>query len=254
MLLFDSIEHLKEEVWDRKSELFFKVSRNGKYGVINKKGEMICEPIYDYVYTISDQFIKAVNNGLNSLLIDTKGIEVFKPQGTFSVRYYTGKILILEYGGKYGCVNNDGSIICEPIYDDIHALAEDKVGAVLNEKWGVINSKGEKICPCIYDEVESFDIHSFAKVRKKGKWGAINGEGKEVCPCIYDDIYYSERHPAKFLNNFIYVVRDGKYGVLTLNYDLICECIYDEIFFNHDIHRTCVRLGDKIGYIPDKSI
>lgn len=96
------------------------VKINDKYGCINKKGEIVIEPEWDYII-----------------------------QGNRNNR------ILVERDSLFGYIDNKGRILIKPQYHEAE-LFEEGLAAVYNgEKYGFINIKGDTVLPFIYDELYS---------------------------------------------------------------------------------------------------
>ena len=57
-----------------------------------------------------------------------------------------------------------------------------------NGKYGFIDEKGSLIIPCIYDDVSSFN-EGLASVKRNGKYGFIDKKGNIIVPFIYQCMF-----------------------------------------------------------------
>ena len=120
---------------------------------------------------------------------------------------YNGNHVIatVRFKGKPTAINEMGTVMVPPKYDDIRLieiLGELKDLAFFvfkNGKVGVY-TKGKELFPTIYDYMDVSPGVQF-KVHRNGKWGLINSEGIIVIPVIYDDLrqIYSNNNPG-FIN------------------------------------------------------
>ena len=147
------------------------VSVGGKYGYIDKDGNMVIEPQFDG----ADGF----ENGLARVLID----------------------------GKHGFIDKTGSLVIPARYDDAGSFGY-KVGLApvkFKGEWMMIDKSGNvAIPPAGYERMFSFS-EGIAKVRINGKYGFIDEKGNLVIPAVYDeatdflsDISYVSRDGRKF--------------------------------------------------------
>ncbi len=122
------------------------VSKNKKYGFINKNGKEVIPRIYDDVFDFSEGLAPVLKNE------------------------------------KYGFIDKHGQEVIPCIYDDVLNFSEGLAAVLKNEKWGFINKQGQEIVPCIYDRARSFQEGRVA-VMKNNRWSFLNKEGKEVFKC-----------------------------------------------------------------------
>jgi hypothetical protein len=172
----------------------------GKYGLKDKKGNIIITPKYDDIWSEenSSRIWLEVDNQWGFL--DSKGLEVLSPRYYFSPNdIYAGKIR------RKGMFKGGYSRACIEAKD---------VGVVIKGgKWGFIDSTFKEVVPFKYDAVNFFS-DGLAAVNiggeyyhydvdygfRGGKWGFIDNTGKVVIPIVYDDNesgYWFENGKAK---------------------------------------------------------
>ncbi|MEG1705009.1 MAG: WG repeat-containing protein [Clostridia bacterium] len=97
-----------------------------------------------------------------------------------------GLFFKVKFNGLWGVINQDGTEICIPKYDDISCFKNGFAKVKLNGLWGFVNQEGKQICIPRYLEVCDFE-NDFAKVKvnkswgfkdENGLWGFIDKNGK----------------------------------------------------------------------------
>ncbi len=173
-----------------------------KWGAINKKGEVVILPRYDFV--IIDP-------------ITCSGLVRVGIVRTFDNDYYT-RDYAPYYRYRVGLFNSVGELILDIEYEGVTVSQDGKLLSVQNMEghYGVLNLKGDIIVPFgKYSYIDGFD-NGLARVKigqltngvknSGNKWGLINEEGVEVVPAIYDNIwnfYGKNRYSTR-------VEKDGK--------------------------------------------
>ncbi|MDR1761045.1 MAG: WG repeat-containing protein [Bacteroidales bacterium] len=133
-----------------------KITPNGVFkecGIIDKKGDVRVQPIYDYD------------------LINDLGKSIF----------------IVKQGDKYGAINNKTELCLEPIYDWIsNDLRQDAEAYVIRKgnKYGFIDQNGKIFIDLQYDGASVF-AEGIAPVLKNEQWGVINLKGETVVDFKY---------------------------------------------------------------------
>lgn len=200
--------------------------KDGKYGFINTKGEIIIEPILDNVVAQRN------DNLFEGWLIEIKqqdkvGI-VYKGKKVLPPCYdridFSGKIFIIKedarykifdlqgnfmkdlpfenvYGfgkginsvfrqnGKYGIIDDVGNIIIDAQFDSLDCLIEGYAPFEKNEKWGYINKAGEVVIEPQFDFCSFFD-NGYAQIKQNGKYGFIDFKGNIILPPKYENCFY----------------------------------------------------------------
>lgn len=171
---------------------FAAVNVNDKYGFINKKGEIVIQPIYEK----ADGF----NKGLAAVkvdnkwgFIDTLGNFIIQPKydETYGFDYSYTSWAVVEVNQKYGIIDRSGNYLLEPIYarlniSDSSLLAEAEI--IDNRgspKYGMLNEKGEWVLSPEYEDLFYWD--KYVTAMKDDKYGVIELNSKKIIiPFVYD--------------------------------------------------------------------
>lgn len=144
---------------------YYVLYENEKMGVIDTKGNVIIDAIYDNLKIPNPQ--KAVficekdenkiakNSNKETIFSEYEEVSAIDTKGTVSSIPYEKQVLRYKQNGKYGLINYEGKVITKPIYESIDGL-ENKESELLvkqNGKYGVINQKGAKIIKAEYDGI-----------------------------------------------------------------------------------------------------
>lgn len=121
----------------------YAAKRDGKFGYIDKKGEMIIPP----------QFERALGF--------VEGL---------------GRVGI---GDKQGYIDETGKFVIPLKFDEAHPFSEGLAGARIGERFGFIDKSGAFAVPPRYEQVEHFS-EGIAAVMENGKWGYINRQGDTI--------------------------------------------------------------------------
>ena len=132
------------------------VKINNKYGFINKNGEIIISPEYDFIRNFSNNRAIVSKKGIQSTLIDTFGNKIFEIKKGTIRELYEGIYEVSENGLNYW-INSQGEIMMPNKYETIEeiiphpffkGLQNDNIInqlVLLNRGnfYGLINLKGE---------------------------------------------------------------------------------------------------------------
>lgn len=189
------------------------VKIDGNYGVINKNGEWVIEPIYDSA-------------------IDFDGNKY--------------KYACVNKDGKYGALKPDGTWLIEPKFDeDFNIYDSGSMNVVYNGKSGVLNVEGEWIIEPVFDYSLYFNAMSFSDgllpVKSEGKYGYMNKEYKFVIEPKFKLAW-------SFEDGLAIVILEDKYGYINKEGKFTIEPKFAYAASFQD-GLACVKLEDKYGFI-----
>lgn len=177
------------------------VNINGKYSYIDRKGLSILEDRYQDGYSFSES-MGAVKRNNKWGYINLSGELIIKSQFE-EVKPFVENHAAVKIVNKWGYIDKSGQMIIKPQYDQVENFSEDIAAVKLNGKWGFVNSDGNIIVDLEYDEVKDFH-EGYAAVMKNNKWGFINNNGKMCIDLKYDDVgNFSEGKASVKLSNYI---------------------------------------------------
>lgn len=229
----DTVEAL--ENYDESNSLWYvssllKVSKDGKYGLIDLNGNQIANCEYDSISTL-----KGVNNSYitekdgNYGLIDNVGSVVidnqYKAIEPISNRYEDGYIVQSE-DNKYGVINSAKATVLENEYDEIkNVYANGKYYIVREgENWKVVDTEGNEYLNENFDDIISINGEN-AVVQNNGKYGVVSiADGASIISTSYDSITYGAD------NNYI-VEKDSKFGIVNTNKERLVDFEYENIVY-----------------------
>ena len=155
-------ENLREaagpESCAKETGVLFLIKEHGKYGYIDKTGQIVIRPQYDYAENFCE------------------GLAVVGVSGTtthFGVKHDE------HSGGKYGYIDTNGKIIIQPQYDWAGGFREGLAPVAVGGKWkgymhyggqhGYINKTGKMAISARYSDAREFS-GGLAVVGVGGKW------------------------------------------------------------------------------------
>lgn len=219
---------------------YYQLNKDGKYGVISKKGEILIEPIYDNIKIPNpekDVFIcekenktTILNERCEEILNQFEEVSAISINGTISSLPYEKRVLKYKQDGKYGLIDYNGKVIIKAIYEEVEGL-ENKESELLvkkNGKYGVINDRGTKLIKEEYDSVTADGYYTeknkYAlsgyiisnKTTNGYRYGYINYKLQKVLNVEYNIV---ERVMEINDGQDIYIIasKNGKFGVIKNN-------------------------------------
>ncbi len=166
------------------------IFKDGKYGLVNKSGEYVVEPIYDYISDFNDGmcafFIQDISNNVKIGYFNTKGEVAIEPMPaeltlnsgySYDYNFYNGVAMYRQPNTlKYGYINKNGEFIIEPIYQWAEPFKGNLAPVTKGDKYGYINTSGTLILPYKYVFADAFS-DGLAAVFNGTTWGYIDETG-----------------------------------------------------------------------------
>ena len=213
---------------------YHSVYTNGKWGVINSKGEIVLEPIYDEMVQVPNKSKKVfictydVNYGsetYKSKAVNEKNENLF-PQ-------YEKVDVIQNVDENNNLINEDGIL---KVYK--------------NGKYGIIDLEGKEILPCEYDDIYSLNSVKNSIITVRGnKKGLVDSKGSIIISNEYKNI---EKLTNKYENGYIIENDQNKFGVISYNKKIVLECKYDEIKNVYGDNSYVVKENDKLKIVDSQ--
>jgi hypothetical protein len=262
-------EHRQYEVLQIDEYNYFVLYTDGKFGVIDKKGNIIIEPQYTMVkipnplekvfvcYQGDD--IQILDETGKELFTEYEAVEPIKLNSTASDLVYEKTVLKYKENGKYGIIDFKGEKITDAIYEELTSFEyrEGELKVKQDGKYGVINIRGYELVPCSYDEVEddkyvdsqnNYQTSGYIVSIKEDdgyKYGYVNYKGKVILKTIYNQIIRVVETGDKD-NIYLIVLDNGKYGILKNNKKIL-ENDYQSIEYNDETETFTIGKGSSYG-------
>lgn len=179
------------------------VRHMGKYGLMNRSGEMVVEAKYDLIEELENPgYVKASNDDLFGV-IDVNG-NVIVPLKYDYVGRMSEDIIIVREDGMYGFYDKHGNLVAPIEYKEIREFVGGMARFRGVKKFGFINTKGEHIVDAFADEAENFK-EGACLVTMNNNIGLMNLNGDWVAAPMYED-------GGSFSGGYAYLAQSGKYG------------------------------------------
>jgi len=273
--------------FDWLGDSYYRAKRDNYWGVTNDIGKEIIYCKYDSVvqYTEGKLLVKFLGedgilnlNGDWEILPQNKDIEIVDPlrylirstYGSFVAYYpetvdFTAEYFLYRLGNrylektideKYGLLDEEGTRIIKPEFDQISKLQEDSIyyackengysfitksgeimianddrfeeindmseefiGVKIDGRWGFVDINGKLRIANQYDNIGSYN-EGLAPIKILGRWGYIDKREDIMVQPAYDTVY-------SFRNGLCEVVKKGKYGLIDATGKITLECEYD---------------------------
>lgn len=202
----------KQNIWYEDNVL--RVSKNGKYGLINFDGQEILPCEYDEITAL-----KSIKGNLIVKKAGNVGLVNEKGQTIISAQYknvltlkegYKSEYIIVNENNQYGLISTSGTILIEPKYEAVKYLNSSNLFAIKEAGvWKVINTQdGSILVDGGYEDIIEAKSENII-VKKDGKLGVVSKANEEKIKPQYEELKYA-------FSIYYIAKKDGKYGVINL--------------------------------------
>lgn len=206
-----------------------RVKQNGKYGLINFKGEKILDTVYDDIHSLkgvkNSLIIKkdgntGICNDYGAIIADT----IYKDILAIGNSNENGYIIVTSEN-KYGIIEIDKSIKIEPIYESIKYIgSKDYYAVKTNGKIHLFDNSTKTVMDATYDSIENMNGENII-IKAKDKYGIVDKSGNKKVDTNYEYLEYA-------FSNYYIAKKSGKYGIIDINGTEVVECKYKDIVAN----------------------
>lgn len=194
-------------------------NKEGKYGVLNLKGEIVIPFRFDYISKFNYRIAEAELNG-EFFYINEEGEVLFeeKYDRICGFQEEMGAVLM---GNLRGFINLNGEIAIPCQYNEVKNFSEGYAAVEKNNKWGFIDRTGELLVDNRFVEVRNFQ-EGYAAVKIGEKWGFVDREGRFVIECVYNEV-------KDFQEGYAAVMKDGKWGFIDNTGSILIDLQFDDV-------------------------
>lgn len=209
-----------------------RVRRNGKFGFMNYKGQIVIATEYEKAEDFHEGLAAIRINGKWGY-INHKNDTVIKPVFE-SVHKFSGGLAAYGKNGKHGYINTKGEEIIKAQFDRVCHFRNNRAWVLVKGKWGCINTKGEFIISPYYSDTQDFR-EGYAWVFKDMTWGLIDSTNKYlVAPNERNGLIYAQNAAfetfAKFNNGLIISRNNDKFGYSDITLKRVIPATFDHAF------------------------
>lgn len=225
---------------------YLAVYTQGKWGVINSRGEIVIEPTYNDMIVVPDPtksvFIyqsnvnletgtfdsKAIDNNSKNLFENYEKVEALQNIDSNNIISYDTNALKVSNGGKYGLINYEGNELLACEYDDITPLkgVKNSLVTLKDGKYGLVDNSGNVIIENNYTEITPLTNRyedGYVVKDENGNYGLMNYNKKQVLECKYSKI---ENVTG---NNLYAVTENGNKEIVGENGEVKLTYNYEEV-------------------------
>lgn len=240
---------------------------DGKWGVIDNKGNIVINLYYDEMIIVPDKNIdlficmydvdyesgtyktKVLDKNSKEILTEFEGIEPLENSDGNNIWYES--VLRFRKDGKYGLIDFSGKEILKPEYDNIYALQGTEKSIIIEKsgKQGLVNSStGEVIIPAEYIGISGLSKKfedGYIVRNTENKVGLIASDKKIIFNAKYDEI----KNVAG--TNYYVVVENGNLEIVDKAGEVVLNSGFNTVE-EINLDNFVVTINDKYSLI-DKS-
>ncbi len=234
-----------------------KVRKDGKWGIINKKGDLLVPCKYDEYQNITQNVLiydpdrengycgveLRDNSSQNKIYCNKYGEPITPPSTDYITPYFNYNEYVLSVNGKPRLYHN-GKLLIDTLYQWIYPIKAKNMFYVVGvneepldmdsltiKKTGILNSSGKVVVP-LSEEYEDFRVIStdyeyiIFRDTKSNKYGIMSTQGTIVLPAEFQFIYSNTQESKHFL----YEKPNGMTGFIGKDLKKMFEFDCDYIF------------------------
>lgn len=167
-------------------ENLFLFKDNRRWGGVDGNGNEVFEASFDSFQKINEQFIVLVSKNLKFLYSD-KAADIISKDEYSGFYDFSETQILTKKQRRLGLINDDGTMVLEAKYHEIHAYAEDLYRVNYEGAWGVVSSNDEIVIPFDYNYIAP-SKNNVCAAKKGTYWTAINLSGEELIEAKYEQI------------------------------------------------------------------
>lgn len=253
---------------------YFSAYVDGKWGVINNKGETIIDitydemviipnptkPVFICIYDVNEQTgeykTKAINEKQEELFTEYDRVEAIENFDSKQNIWYEKESLRVVKNGKYGLIDFNGKTLLQCEYDNIVSLKSTSENLLVSKdnKVGIVNTMGQNIIPIEYKEIKLLKEglkDEYIIVNEEGNSGIISTSGTIIIEPKYNEIKYlnsTEIFAAKIDNKWNLVNKKG--DILNNTYDDYTYSKGDYVIVKKDEKYGIITISGEVKIEP----
>lgn len=167
------------------------IEKDGKVGLASNVGDIIIEPKYNKISKLGDEYTDGyivTNKEEKSGIIGSNKKTILEENYEEIKQISSKNLYVVKQEGLWKIVDEESNIVIEEGYDDYIEIKGDIIISKKGEKIGAINNKNEEKIPFEYQELK-YILNKYYIAKKNDKYGVLDSEGNQVLPFEYNYIY-----------------------------------------------------------------
>ena len=216
-LLIEGYEHAGSDDFSH----FIKYRQNGKWGLINRQGELVVEPEYDWIEIRPQSNIICFNQEGKKWLVSESGEMLTSQKYDDIYLHPAGRVAKVQNGERFGLLSlDDYSEVTPVMYDGFSSATDNHIFFKLNGEQGVMDSVGTVVVSSRSQEIRLF-ANDYMALAKADKYCLAGPDGEPLTDYEYDEIKKS--------GDWFMVKKRGYFGFVNQNGDEIISPQYQSV-------------------------
>ena len=200
------IKTVKVEIVFAESEGLRGIKKDGKFGFLDKKGNLRIANRYDAIHSFKDG-LAAVKLNNKWGYINTDERIIIQPGYDYVGDFANNKALV-KRGKKFGLISKEGKTVLPLQYDSIYISAGNRYLLLSRTLKGIAHIDGRVIIEPKFDSITDLN-NGYLIVEQEGKFGLVTEEGISTIPLIYNQLIYNKES-----NNYL-VMKMAEWQTIT---------------------------------------
>lgn len=190
-------------------EKYYRIQKGGKYGYVDRSGEIKIKPMYDFAADFSNglAMVSSIEEPDRVMYIDKRNSMIIPPMYSEGEGFRDG-YAIVDSNFMYGVIDRQNRKILPCVYKKISYVNERFFLVQTDSSYAIKSTDGKDVLGEPIDELQQF-VEDHAIVRKYDKYGLINIQGDFVFGFDYEALL-----PLGPKNTFV-AKKNGVYGIIT---------------------------------------
>jgi hypothetical protein len=171
------------------NEQLYGMKRGGKFGFINKTGELVIKNRFDSISKFSEGLAAVSMNGLWGFINISDQIAI---ENHFDeVSDFHNGLAIVKKNGKSNLINQQGTLILATEYSRLSLSPDNYFVSEENNLFGLIDPNGKEIVEPKFDDLRR-ESYNKVLVRIGNKYGIMDESGNYPLPIFYKNIIFDQ--------------------------------------------------------------
>ena len=157
-----------------------------KYGLLNPRGQMVLDSIYDDIRGMSEGRVSFYTNGKWGIA-DSTGRIIIPPSFDDAVNFSEG-LAAAYLKSKCGFIDKTGKWVVPPSFDNAVYFHNDFAHVTIGEKSGVINKSGKFMISCEYNFLSAVEANGCFSFKEDNNFGVIDTTGRELTKAQFESL------------------------------------------------------------------